>query len=223
MRIRVKLLLLVLFLGGALLVNLLALAFLARTVTTTIQTIEEVGLQQQLIAVQMQAQLRDSEAALYRYLMEGETGSKTQFNAQLQNFQNNVSTYQINTTNATENDWAQALAVTHQQASEVGSELIRLRDGQSESLRQLETTQTQLADLLSAEVRSARPTGLVYQASVSGMQDQLRAISAAITAYLTHPEQRATVDVTETFEKYRMSCPNVVSGHPAGFKDVDSG
>ena len=77
MYIRKSLLLLALFLGLALLVNLLALGYLAQTVTGSMPVISE-GVEQQLLSVQMQAQLCDSEAALYRYLMEGEPGVKSQ-------------------------------------------------------------------------------------------------------------------------------------------------
>ena len=107
MRIRAKLLLLVVLMGLALLVNLLALGFLVRTVATALKTVEEVGVRQQLIAVQMQAQLRDAEAALYRYLMEGEAGFATQFREQLQNFDGNVATYRAQATGEEESAWAE--------------------------------------------------------------------------------------------------------------------
>ena len=102
MHIRKKLLLLVGLLGFALLINLLAVGFLARTVAIALQTIETVGIQQQLVAVQMQARLRDSEAALYRYLLEGEPGFETQFNTQLQNFHTDVTTYKTQISSADE-------------------------------------------------------------------------------------------------------------------------
>jgi hypothetical protein len=114
-------------------------------VTTALQTIEEVGVQQQLIAVQMQARLRDSEAGLYRYLMEGETGFKTQFEVQLQNFETDVVTYQAQVSTPAEKNWAESLTLTRQQAATIGSELIRLRDEQSSSVSKLKTAQANIS------------------------------------------------------------------------------
>ena len=92
MQIKTKLLLPVLLLGFALGVNLIALGFLTRTINVSLKTIEEVSIRQQLIASQMHAQLREAEAALYRYLREGESGYVTQFEDQLQNFELDVTT-----------------------------------------------------------------------------------------------------------------------------------
>ncbi len=197
MRIRIKLLLLIVCMGLALLVNLLALVFLARTVATALKTVEEVGIRQQLIAVQMQAQLRDAEAALYRYLMEGEAGFGTQFREQLQNFEGNVAIYLAQATDEEGRTWAESLNATHQQAAEIGSDLIRLRDVQTAELLELETTQAELATLLTGPVHAARPTDVTYQEVVGGLHDNLRDMFLAVSSYLASPEENETVRFTE--------------------------
>jgi signal transduction histidine kinase len=206
MRIRVKLLLLVVLMGLALLVNLLALGFLARTVPTALKAVQEVGVRQQLIAVQMQAQLRDAEAALYRYLMEGETGFTTQFREQLQNFERNVTTYQAQAIHEEERTWAESLHATHQQAVEIGSDLIRLRDMQAAELLALETAWTELSTLLTGPVRAARQTDVAYQEVTRGMHNNLRDMFLVVTSYLTSPAETETVRFTEAVVGFRQQC-----------------
>ena len=70
MSIRRNLYILIILFGLALLINLAALGFLVRTATSALTTANAV-LQQQSAALRMQAQLRDAEAALYRYEIEG--------------------------------------------------------------------------------------------------------------------------------------------------------
>ncbi len=204
MHIRKKLLLLVGLLGFALLINLLAVGFLARTVAIALQTIETVGIQQQLVAVQMQARLRDSEAALYRYLLEGEPGFETQFNTQLQNFHTDVTTYKTQISSADEKNWAASLLTTYQQAQVIGASLIQLRDEQTDSLSRLETTQETLDTLLTREVSAVRPADIAYQEAVNGMKDNLREISLMVTAYLSSPEEVDPVRFTEAEIGFRQ-------------------
>ena len=203
MRIRVKLLLLIVFMGLALLVNLLALGYLARTVVTALQTVEEVGIRQQVTAVQMQAQLRDAEAALYRYLMEGEAGFATQFQEQLGNFEGNVATYLAQATQEDQREWAESLSVTHRQAVDIGSDLIRLRDMQTAELLALETTQAELTTLLTGPARAARPADVAYQQVIGGMNDNLRDLFLAVTSYLASPTETETVRFTEAVVGFR--------------------
>jgi signal transduction histidine kinase len=204
MRIRIKLLLLVVFLGLALVVNLLALGYLARIITTALQTIEEVGINQQLVAVQMQARLRDAEAALYRYIMEGETGFAVQFDQQLQKFHQDVTNYQAQTVYPSAQDWAEVLAITYQQATDIGQELIQLRDQQTNDLTDLETTQATLTTLLTGPIRTARPNNTDYQAAVNGMHDHLREMFLAVTAYLTLPQETEPVRFSEASVGFRQ-------------------
>lgn len=196
-------LLLLVFFGLALVANLLALVYLARTVTTALQTIEEVGLKQQITAVQMQARLRDAEAALYRYIMEGETGFAVQFDRQLQKFQQDVAAYQAQALSPQEQGWSELLAVTHQQATEIGQDLIQLRDQQTRDLTNLETTQATLNTLLTGPVRSTDLPDTTYQTALNGMRDHLREMFLAVTSYLTSPAETEPVRFSEAGVGFR--------------------
>ena len=66
MRIRTRLTTLALLFISAVLMNILALVYLARAVSNSLDVIERVR-ERQLTASQMDAHLRDAEAALYRY------------------------------------------------------------------------------------------------------------------------------------------------------------
>ncbi|MCQ3975724.1 MAG: hypothetical protein DPW09_19990 [Anaerolineae bacterium] len=203
MRIRMKLLLLVVFLGLALVVNLLALGYLARTITTALQTIEEVGINQQLVAIQMQARLRDAEAALYRYIMEGEAGFARQFENQLHEFEQDVTNYQAQTSTEQEQAWAAMLKVSHQQAAEIGQTLIQLRDSQTDDLADLETAQARLNGLLTGPVRVAHLDQAAYQEAVSGMHNQVRELFLAVASYLTASAETEPVRFSEAVVGFR--------------------
>ncbi len=73
MAIRNRPLILVLLLVTAVLVNIPALLYLARAVSNSLGVIDRVR-ERQLTASQMDAHIRDAEAALYRYQFEGERG-----------------------------------------------------------------------------------------------------------------------------------------------------
>jgi len=193
MRIRRSLLLLVLFLGLALLVNLLALSFLAQTITGALPAIAA-DVEDQLLAVQMQARLRDSEAALYRYLMEGVPGLKAQFRDLLQNFETDVASYQAGATTPREQSWAADLSLTRRQAHAIAADLIRLRDAQDLSLLYIEEAEVKLNAFLAHQVRVGRPEDdTIYQNAVSGMQEYLNEMSLAIASYLASSDAAETV------------------------------
>jgi signal transduction histidine kinase len=204
MRIRVKLMLLVICLGLALVVNLAALGWLAGVVAVVQRTLEDVS-RQQVVAVQMQTRLRDGEAALYRYLIEGEAGFAAQFAEQLRSFEAQIANYQAQAKTAEESGWADTLNLTHQEAARIGTELIELRDAQSGDLEKLETAQIELDTLLLGPVLAARPTDVAYQDIVIGQHENLRAAFLAVSAFLASPEETEPARFTEAvvdFQQY---------------------
>ncbi len=194
MRIRQKLLLLVILMSTALLVNLLALGYLASTVITSLNTIEQVALEQQLRAVEMQARLREAEAALYRYVIEGEEGFQQQFETQLNRFRDDVDAYRAQASNATSRQWADSLADAYNQARTIGAEMIAQRNLQDEELGKLDAAQARLSDLLDEQSTSAADGSVDQRALLSAMQQDLRDLVLSVTAYLTHPAARDSVD-----------------------------
>ncbi|MEJ2750885.1 MAG: hypothetical protein P8183_23705, partial [Anaerolineae bacterium] len=105
MHLRTKLLLLIALLSIALLVNLSALLLLAQTFSHSLQTIQDVAIQQQTTALQMQALLRDAEAALYRYQIEGEAGFAIQFANRLNEFGQEIELFESLASGGQEQAW----------------------------------------------------------------------------------------------------------------------
>ena len=93
MTIRIKLLILIVMLCVPLLVNLAVLGLLTRTVTRSVHQIQDVAVDQQAIALRMQAQLRDAEAALYRHQLEGGSPFAVQFAGLMGQFGGEIDTF----------------------------------------------------------------------------------------------------------------------------------
>ncbi len=198
MHIRSKLLLLVILFSFALLINLLAMGYLTRTVTRSLQTVQDVSVRQQAVALQMQARLRDAEAALYRYQIEGEAGFAAQFEDQLEQFNQKIAAFQSLALTDDERDWAEELALAHQEAVGLGVELIALRDGQTADLRAMETLQADLAGRLSEPMGAEHLDDPAYQQAVNGMLTSLREMFLAVNAYLASSNEAEKLRFSET-------------------------
>ena len=73
MTLRTRLLIFVLLFSSVVLTNTLALIYMARSISSSLKSIEDIQ-KRQLVVVQMNAHLRDAEAALYRYQIDGQAG-----------------------------------------------------------------------------------------------------------------------------------------------------
>src|SRR5512138_2858360 len=151
MSLRRRLLIFVLLFSSAVLTNIFALVYLARSISSSLYTIERIR-QRQLAAVQMNAHLRDAEAALYRYQINGEAGFKSQFINQLDNFSSDIDQYNQLASEPIEQQWVQTLHVSYGQALTTGNSLIQLRDEQTTSMQDFLDTQSQFSALLLSEV-----------------------------------------------------------------------
>ncbi len=202
MSIRSKLYFLILLFGVALLINLIVLGFLVRTATTSLTT-ANVALQQQSTAVQMQAQLRDAEAALYRYEIEGEAGFATRFRDQLNLFEAEVENYAKLAATPDELQWLGQLRMAHDDAQTFGETLIEQRNLQTTDLHAIEAIRTRAASLLTGVV--AEPNDVVAQRVLEGMALNLREAPLALRAYLDTPreiDRVRFVDSVSTFRSY---------------------
>ncbi|MEM7110788.1 MAG: ATP-binding protein [Chloroflexota bacterium] len=204
MSIRAKLYFLIILFGLALLIILGALAFLVQTATTVLTTADAV-LQQQSAALRMQAQLRDAEAALYRYEIEGETGFATHFRDQLDSFEGEVSNYDSLVDTDTQQAWVDELESAHGDAVEFGEKLIQQRTLQNSDLSAVETIQAKVTTLLTGAMREARPDDLNYQRLINGMSVSLREMLFALLSYLATPREIDRVrfmDGVSTFRSF---------------------
>lgn len=203
MSLRARLIIFVLLFGSAVLTNIFALVYLARSISNSLDSIENIR-QRQLVAVRMNAHLRDAEAALYRYQINGETGFKTQFIEQLNNFSNDLVQYRSLAIDPDELQWASTLEVAYQQALTTGSDLIELRDQQTAMMEDFLSTQSRLSTSLITDVIPNRPDDAAYQASVTEMQDASRAMLSAVTGYLASPEENKRVQFTDAVVSFQQ-------------------
>lgn len=202
MRIQTKLLMLTAFWGLALAVNLTALGYLARTIPAALQRAERMSISQQRAALQMRAELRDAEAALYRYLMEGEPGFVTQFEHHLQRFESHLRDYEGLAHSDIELAWVEQLWQNYGAAQEVGRSLIALRDQQSADLQKLESARYTANLLLAGPMPASRVHDTSYQKAVSDMQTNLQAMLLAVTAYLNSPQMEERTRFSEAAIRY---------------------
>ena len=204
MSLRTRLTIFLLLFGTAVLTNVLALLYLARSVSASLDSIERIR-QRQLLTVQMDAHLRDSEAALYRYQIIGETGFKSQFAEQLSNFSVDLDQYHLLATDPQEQSWFNTLKTAYDQAQRTGNELIALRDQQTNDLQTFLDSQAQLTDLLLDRAKPDRPNDDAFQASITAMQDASRAMLSAVTGYIASPDETKRVRFTDAAVNFRQA------------------
>lgn len=204
MSLRTRLIIFVLLFGSAVLTNIIALVYLANSISRSLEVIEQIR-QRQLVAVQMNAHLRDAEAALYRYQINGEVGFKSQFIEQLKTFSNDLEQYRQLVQEPDERQWAATLEMAYQQGLGTGSDLIALRDRQTSQLDEFLTTQSQLSAFLIKEVMPNRANDAEYQAIVTDMQDASRAMLVAVTGYLALPAESKRVQFTDAVVAFQHS------------------
>ncbi len=204
MSLRTRLTIFLLLFGSAVLANILALLYMARSVSASLDTIERIR-QRQLLAVQMDAHLRDAEAALYRYQIIGEAGFKSQFAEQLDKFGGDLAKYHQLISESQEQDWAATLDNALEQAHKLGSELIALHDQQTGDLQTFVDSQAQLTDLLLIQAKPARSEDLAYQESITAMQDASRAMLSAVTGYIASPDETKRVRFTDAVVGFRQA------------------
>lgn len=204
MSLRTRLTIFLLLFGIAVFTNIVALLYLARAVSTSLDSMERIR-QRQLLAVQMDAHLRDAESALYRYQIIGETGFKSQFKEQFNNFAEDLDQYHLLVSDPQEQNWFTTLKTAQEQAQRTGSELIALRDQQTNDLQTFFDKQAQLTDLLLNRAKPARSEDRDYQASITAMQDASRAMFSAVTGYIASPDETKRVRFTDAIVTFRQA------------------
>ena len=204
MSIRSRLYFLIFLFGFVLLINFGALGFLVVTASRVLNTADAV-LEQQGSAVRMQAQLRDAEAALYRYEIEGETGFATHFRDQMNLFESEVSAYEQLVASSEGDVWVSELQAAHQNAVDFGEDLVEQRDLQQVDLRSVETKLSNIGALLIGPMSDIKTDDLAYQEILNGMLISGRDILIALISYLDSPreiDRVRFVDAVSAFRSY---------------------
>jgi signal transduction histidine kinase len=204
MSLRARLSLIVVLFALAVLLNILALIYLTNAISESLAVIESVR-ERQLVATQMDAHLRDAEAAIYRYEIEGEEGFADQFNTKMDYFSADVERYRALAGDPISRGWGLSLDQASVQVRDLGAQLIELHKNQNKNLQTLFATQAELADLLLQTAKPANPRSAEYQRSVDGMYEASRAMATAITAYIASPEEETHVRFTDAAVYFRQS------------------
>ena len=187
MTIRKKLLLTVSLLSVPLLLVLLILSMMVRTVSRSVRTIQETAVRQQAVTLQMQAQLRDAEAALYRFQIEGLPIYASQFDSLMNDYGGAVAEFESLAATDQEVLWSAELANAHDEAMQLGQQLIALRGEQATDLEQLETLNFLTSNLLT-QIRLANTDDVSYQNLVNQLSLDLSDIFFAVTSYQQVPD-----------------------------------
>ncbi|MFZ5879377.1 MAG: HAMP domain-containing sensor histidine kinase [Chloroflexota bacterium] len=203
MSLRTRLIIFVLLFGSTVLVNVSAVIYLARSISQSLDAIELIR-QRQLVTVQMNAHLRDAEAALYRYQINGESGFKLQFHEHLEQFSSEIAQYRLLAVQPGEQQWASELERAHQQALTTGNDLIELHDQQAAQMDGFLATQSQLSTLLSTEALSSRPDDPAYQAILAEMHEASRFMLTAVTGYLASPDENKRGQFTDAVVAFQQ-------------------
>ena len=182
MTIRIKLLILIVMLCVPLLVNLAVLGLLTRTVTRSVHQIQDVAVDQQAIALRMQAQLRDAEAALYRHQLEGGSPFAVQFAGLMGQFGGEIDTFGALAGSPQEEAWAAEIRTAFHDVRVLGTELIALREAQSSRLGQLMKIEGNASHLFK-EIALAESDNLPYQGMVGVVSNDLNDIELYIAEY----------------------------------------
>ena len=202
MKIKIRLLILIAILIIPLIVNLLILGSLTYFILRSSEDIRAAA-HQQAAALQMRAQLRDAEAALYRYQIEGEAGFATQFENELSNFEEEVASLQSQSVSPEIDRWVTELLLAHQQAKSLGNDLINSRDLQTEDLASLEETVLQIETSLS-RFQTGGTEDLVYGELVNKLFFDIREIAFTIASYLVTPKEPQRLHFTVTAISFRF-------------------
>ena len=199
MTIRKKLIQIVALLTIPLIFNLAVLAFQFQRVTTSVQEIQEQAVRQQAESLRMQAQLRDAEAALYRFQIEGLPIYASEFERLMGAYETSANQFQASATTEQEHAWAADLQAFTAQASDLGQQLITLHSEQSLDLAQFNTLET-LSNNLLTQIRLANSENSDYQDLVNQMGLDLSQSFFAVSSFQAVPtESEITVFQTGLF------------------------
>ena len=182
MTIRTKLLVLIFLIFAVLLVNLFILGYLGRTTIVAFNTINDTN-DQMATAISMQAEIRSAEAALYRYLIEGEQGFANQFISHFEAFGKELGVYQAATISSEDIAIVDQLLEVYQEANVLGNTLLSLHDDQEIELELLITQQTELTTFLGGEIADTISDEPILLEALNEIQLASNGLGQAVTTY----------------------------------------
>jgi len=204
MSIRLKLIATTALLSVALLINLLILGYLARS---SIETFNALRKTNDLLAttIQMQAEIRGAEAALYRYLIEGEEGFANQFISHIESFGQELSVYQAAAISSEDIALVNQLFEVYQEANELGNTLLSLHDQQQMELELFIDQQAELTSLIDDELSSAVADNPELLMALNELLLASNELGQAVTTYIIFPEVNQRLRFTQAVISFRKN------------------
>jgi len=187
MSIRTKLLVLIFIIFALLLVNLFTLGYLGRTILV--------------------AEIRSAEAALYRYLIEGEQGFANQFTTHFEAFGQDLGEYQAAAISSEDIAIVDQLLEVYQEANELGNTLLSLHDEQEIELELLITQQTELTTFLGGEIVDTISDEPILLEALNEIQLASNELGQAVTTYIIFPEVNQRLRYTQAVINFRKNLP----------------
>lgn len=190
----------------ALLINLLSLGYLARSSILAFNTASKTN---DLLAttIQMQAEIRSAEAALYRYLIEGEQGFANQFTSHFKAFDQELREYQAAAISSEDIALVNQLLEVYQEANEFGNTLLSLHDEQQIELELLITQQTELTTLLGGKLADTVADDPTLLKALNEIQIASNELGQAVTTYIIFPEVIQRLRYTQAVISFRKNLP----------------
>jgi len=214
MTIRNKLLVLIFLLFTVLLINLFTLGYLGRTTLIAFNTINETSDQmataismQAATAISMQAEIRSAEAALYRYLIEGEQGFANQFTSHFEAFGQELGEYQAAAISSEEIAVVNQLLEIYQEANELGNTLLSLHDEQEIELELLIIQQTEITTFLRGKIADTVADEPILVEALNEIQMASNELGQAVTTYIIFPEVNQRLRYTQAVINFRKNLP----------------
>jgi len=206
MSIRLKLIATTALLLVALLINLLLMGYLAQSSIAAFNAVRKTN---DLLAatIQMQADIRGAEAALYRYLIEGEKGFANQFTSHFRAFGQELREYQAAATSSEDIALVNQLLEIYQEANNLGNTLLSLHDEQQINLELLITEQTELTTFLGGKVADNVTDDSIVLEALSKIHLASKELGQAVTTYIIFPEVNQRLRYTQAVISFRKNLP----------------
>jgi len=206
MSIRAKLIATTTLLMVALIINLLLLGYLARS---SIEAFIAIRRTNELLAstIQMQAEIRGAEAALYRYLIEGEQGFVDQFNSHFKAFGKELTSYQAAAESSEDIVLVNQLTEVYQDANDFANRLLDLRDEQQRQFELLVNQQAELTALLSGELSYVVVDEIILVQALNEIQMATNELGQAVTTYIIFPGVNQRLRYTQAVINFRKNLP----------------
>lgn len=157
--------------------------------------------------IQMQAEIRGAEAALYRYLIEGEQGFADQFTSHFEAFGQELREYQAAVISSEDIALVNQLLEIYQEANELGITLLSLHDEQQLELGLLVAQQTELNTLLGGKLANSVTEDPLLLEALNEIQMASNELGQAVTTYIIFPNVNQRLRYTQAVISFRKNLP----------------